>query len=80
MRRTVLIIELTVSFETNYADAQERKRTKYLSLKEDIQRRGYYATIVPIQVGSRGMVEVVGFERLQPYLTITDKELPNWYF
>ena len=70
-RRTVLIIELTVCFETNYADAQERK---YLSLEEEMQRKGYYANIVPIQVGSRGMVEVEDFQRLQPYLTIVDKK------
>ena len=58
LRRTVLIVELTICFETNYVDAHERKKNKYLSLMEEIQGRGYCAMIVPIQVGSRGMVEV----------------------
>ena len=75
LRRTVLIVELTICFETNYVDAHERKKNKYLSLMEEIQGRGYCAMIVPIQVGSRGMVEVEGFKRLQMYLTITDKKL-----
>ena len=39
---------------------------KYLDLAEEAEERGYRATIVPVQVGSRGMVEVESFERLQP--------------
>ena len=68
LKKTVLLIELTVCFETNYAEARERKRNKYLSLKAEIQGRGYCALIVPIQVGSRGMLEVEGFDSLKPYL------------
>ena len=59
--------------EINYAEARERKRNKYLSLKAEIQGRGYCALIVPIQVGSRGMLDVEGFDSLKPYLNITVK-------
>ena len=73
IKKTVLLIELTVCFETNYAEARERKSNKYLSLKAEIQGRRYCALIVPIQVGSRGMLEVEGFDSLKPYLNITVK-------
>ena len=35
------------------------------------ERELYRATIVPVQVGSRGIVEVESFERLQPYLSMS---------
>ena len=54
LKKTVLLIELTVCFETNYAEARERKRNKYYSLKAEIQGRGCCALIVPIQPGYAG--------------------------
>ena len=58
-------------------EAQERKTTKYLGLVEEAEERGYRATIIPVQVGSWGMVEVDGFERLQPYPSTTHNK--NWH-
>ena len=66
-------MELTICYETNYVDAHERKEMKNLGLAEEIEERGYHAVIILVQVGSRGMVEVEGFERLQLYLTTTSE-------
>ena len=57
-------------------EARERKTRKYLGLVEEIEEGGFCATILPLQVGSRGMVEVKGFERLRPHLS--DSHHKRW--
>ena len=70
-KKEIIFAELRVCYETNFGDAHKRKMRKYLGLAEEADERGYRATIVPVQVGSRGMVEVESFERLQPYLSMS---------
>jgi hypothetical protein len=72
-KKVVLLVELTVCFETNYQDAQRWKTTKYLNLADEIGMWEYVADIIPVQVGSRGMVEVEGFERLRLHLNVIAK-------
>ena len=72
-KKEVIFTELTVCYETNFVEAQEWKMMKHLDLAEEAEERWYHATIVPVQVGSQGMVEVEGFERL-PYLSTNHKE------
>ena len=37
------------------------------------EERRYHAVIIPVHVGSRGMVEMEGFERLRLYLMTTSE-------
>ena len=51
---------------------------KYLWLVylEEVEEGEFCATILPLQVGSQGMVEVEGFERLRPHLS--DRHHKGW--
>jgi hypothetical protein len=52
-KKVVVLVELTVCFETNYQDAQRRKTTKYLSLADEIGMKGYVADIIPVHLLGR---------------------------
>ena len=51
---TVWLFELTVSFETNFEQAHNRKKARYTQLTSDIEDAGYSCKNVPFEVGSRG--------------------------
>ena len=55
-RKTVWLLELTCSFETNIQGAHQRKTSKYTSLKSDIEDSGFQCTLLPFEIGSRGYV------------------------
>ena len=38
LTKSVIIVELTVCYETNYKEAQARKETKYTELVEEIEQ------------------------------------------
>lgn len=73
-RQEVILFELTVCFESNFDNAQQRKREKYLDLMETIQRTHFRAQLVPLQVGSRGFLDLRGFEVIQNLCTCQKKE------
>ena len=52
--RTVVMIELTVPWETRIEEANERKRTKYHPLVQECGQRGWKAWCLPVEIGSRG--------------------------
>ena len=52
--KTVDILELTCSFERNILAAHQRKTTKYISLKADIESAGFACSLLPFEIGSRG--------------------------
>ena len=54
--KTVYLLELTCSFERNIVAAHQRKSTKYISLKSDIESEGFTCTLIPFEIGSRGHV------------------------
>ena len=56
--KTVWLLELTVSFETNFDAAHTRKKLRYTSLAEDITEAGYTCNNVPFEIGSRGHVSL----------------------
>jgi len=58
--KEVTLIELTVTFETTFEAAIQRRTEKYLELREEAQNIGYRAEIMTIEVGSRGVVSVMG--------------------
>ena len=53
-----------VSFETNFAEAAQRKQAKYVHLVEQAQAKGYTAQLVTLQVGSWGVPDLPGCKQL----------------
>lgn len=57
VKRRLYIAELTICFETGFEEAAERKRARYTDIAEEAQRQGYNTHILPLQVGSRGVID-----------------------
>ena len=74
VKQEVWLIELTICFETNFDEAQFRKGTKYLELVEAIRQTQFRAHMVPIQVGSRGFLDLRGLKRLRHLLPCQRKD------
>ena len=53
--RQVIIIELTVPWETRVDEAHERKRLKYEDLRSDCTSNGWTTHYYPVEVGCRGL-------------------------
>ena len=56
LTRTAIIIELTVCFETNFKECNERKESKYSELVKKVERIEFVANLITVEVGSRGVV------------------------
>ena len=56
--KDIVIVELTVPFETNLEEAHRRKVDKYSSLVQDIQERGYTVSLYAVEVGVRGLLSI----------------------
>jgi len=70
----ISLIELSVCFETNFEAARERKVSRYTDLAEEAEQHGYTCDILTVEVGSRGVVEVLGLDRLKRMLKVQGKE------
>ena len=55
-KKTVLIVELTVPWESNMEWAYERKTARYSDLQSDCTEKGWTCKIYPVEVGCRGFV------------------------
>ena len=63
------LIELTVCFDTLSDRAVTRKTLQYyVDLCEHIQSKGYSCTVLPLQVGSWGFIDLPSFDPLQVFL------------
>jgi len=60
--RSVALLELTVCHESNFVDAYQRKKIRYLDLEEDIRQSQFWVKTYPIQVGCRGFIDLKSFE------------------
>ena len=69
--KTILMIELTVPFETNIEDAHERKLQRYKDLTHDIRNNGYEVEYYAIEVGARGQITKDNKYRLKKFLKKT---------
>ena len=56
--KTVWLLELTVSFETNFEAAHNRKKVRYTALAQDIVSAGYNCQNIPFEIGSRGHISL----------------------
>jgi hypothetical protein len=52
--KKLVVIELTVPWETRCEEAFERKKAKYTELLEQCRHRGWRTWLFPIEVGARG--------------------------
>ena len=62
-------------FETNFEEAARRKSVKYLHLVEQAKAGGYRSELITLQVGSRGVPDLPGFENLATSLSLPHKDL-----
>ena len=73
-RRRILLIELTICFESSFQHAAERKELKY----EDVMHRaisaGYSGCVITLQEGSRGIIDPAGFSLLQKEINIHKRD------
>ena len=63
--KKLLVIELTVPFETNLHKANDFKSNKYASLISDIEANDYTVVVMPIEIGSRGFISKDNAHRLK---------------
>ena len=54
--RTVWMLELTVSFESNFEAANRRKKERHSSLAADIEDENFQCNNLPFEIGSRGHI------------------------
>ena len=54
VKKEVWLVELTISFESQVAVSRARKHDKYQDLVEALRGAGYRATLITLEVGSRG--------------------------
>jgi hypothetical protein len=52
--KRLIVIELTVPWETRCEEAYERKKAKYTELLDECKQRGWHTWLFPIEVGARG--------------------------
>ena len=62
------MVELTVCFESNFVEAAERKSGKYM---DQGHTKGYKTSLLTLQVGSRGVPDLPGFEKLAKILNLS---------
>ena len=73
IRKTITFAELTVSFETSFTGAVQRKEGKYCDLVMEAEKAGYKADLLTIEVGARGLLHMPGFKKLKNSLGIDKK-------
>ena len=52
----IVIVELTVPYETVIQDAHDRKSQKYADLVNDLEISGYKVQLFCLEIGSRGQI------------------------
>ena len=66
----IILVELTIPFETNIEKANKLKSDRYASLVGDITNEGYSCTLIPLEIGSRGLITKSNKSRLRRLLRI----------
>jgi len=72
--QSVCLVEVTVCYDTLFQEAVTRKEHKYLDLLSAIRKAGYKADLITIEVGSRGLPNMCGFEKLSKELKLTKSQ------
>ena len=72
-KKKCILVELTVPFEENIANAQLRKATKYRGLVADVEQAGWSCAYHSVEIGSRG-IAAHGTSRTLQSLTSAPKK------
>ena len=75
--KTVSIIELTIPFDTNIENANQRKSAKYEPLISDIETEGYNVKFFALEISSRGFLSPDNSKRLSEIMSLTDYPKKN---
>ena len=62
-------------FETNFAEAAQRKTAKYLGFVEQARAKGYNDKRFTLEMGSRGVPHLLGFEDLARDIGLDKRQL-----
>ena len=73
-QQIVILVELTVHFETNFIDATQRKRNKY---QDPCIANGYATHLVTLEVGSRGLINISGFKQPLGHFAVPKEQVLN---
>ena len=71
---SIVFLELTVAFETSFSAASLRKRDRYADLVASASSQGLTASLLTIEIGSRGVPSLPGFLRLKEFLTMPSRD------
>lgn len=63
--RTMVLVELTVPYETNMSESHEYKAAKYEGLMQEIKQAGYRPHMFPVEIGARGMAGASAYSLLK---------------
>ena len=70
----LVLLELTIPFETSFECARERKTIKYEGILERAQHGGYRASLITLEMGSRGVINLSGFHQLKKELQVSSSD------
>ena len=73
-KKEIVLIELTIPFDTNITAAHERKSLKYEHLKNDIEDKGYSVDLITLEIGSRGLISKENVTKLQKILKLNSSK------
>ena len=69
-KKDIILIELTVPFETNIAEAHQRKQDRYAGLVHDIREAGWNPVEICLEIGSRGLITPENKKRLMDMIRL----------
>ena len=69
----IIMVELTVPYENRMEQAHVYKEEKYQDLRKELERQGYSAYILPVEIGARGFSGVSAYSLLSK-LSITGRK------
>ena len=72
--KKILLIELTICFESSFQQAAERKQLKYEDVMSRAKLGGYSGCVITLEVGSRGIVSNTGFSHLKSEFNIRKQD------
>ena len=73
--KKILLIELTICFESSFKHAAERKTTKYLHVLARARSSGYRGRLIILEVGSCGIINDSDFSCLKNEFNIKARDL-----
>lgn len=73
--KRIILLEVTVSFETNIDKAHKLKTDRYVSLASDLTNAGYNTSFTPFEIGSCGLITKSNKCRLNHLLRVVKWEV-----